>query len=77
MPDYITVKEACKKLRLNDTENVYRYIRQGKLKAYKLGVGNSTRHWRIKPEDLEEFVTGQATVLCEQEPKLKHTESND
>lgn len=36
---------------------VYEYIASGKLKAHKLGGnGESKRHWRIKPEDLEDFV---------------------
>ena len=70
MADYLTVKEACKKLRLKDTESVYRYIRQGKLKAHKLGGENGSRHWRIKPEDLEAFVTGRGA-------ESKHTESKE
>lgn len=69
MADYLTVKEVCKRLGLLDTETVYRYIKQGKLKAYKLGGGNSSRHWRIKPEDLEAFFTGQ-------EPETEYTESS-
>ena len=76
MSNYLTVKQACECLGIKDTESVYRYIRTGKLRAYKLGGSNSNGHWRIKPEDLEAFVTGQVTVLNEQKPESKHTESN-
>ena len=70
MANYLTAKEARDYLNLKDIETLYRYIRQKKLKAYKLGGKNSNRHWRIKLADLEMFVTGQ-------KPESEHTESTD
>ena len=70
MANYLTAKEACEYLSIKDIETIYRYIRQGKLKAYKLGGKNSNRHWRFKMADLEMFVTGQ-------KPEPEHTESTD
>ena len=70
MANYLTVKQVCEYIGIKDTETIYRYIRQKKLKAYKLGGKNSNRPWRIKLTDLELFVTGQ-------EPEPEHTESTD
>lgn len=35
---------------------VYSYIREGTLKAHKIGGYSSRRHWRIKVRDLETFI---------------------
>ena len=35
---------------------VYNYIKQGKLKAVKMG-----KYWRIRHEDLDAFLTGKPT----------------
>jgi len=53
----LTTKQVAEILQVN-IEIVYRYIKAGKLKAFKLGRnGNNThRHWRIKGEDLQEFI---------------------
>ena len=68
---YITTKQACQILELKKLGTLYGYIKSGKLKAYKLGGNdNSRRHWRIKLQDLEEFITRHGA-----EPK--HTESKE
>lgn len=42
---------------------VCRYIKDGRLSASKPGGnGKSKRHWRIKPVDLEAFVSGNTEV---------------
>jgi len=35
---------------------VYGYIREGTLKAHKIGGDSSRRHWRVKRTDLEAFI---------------------
>lgn len=35
---------------------VYGYIKEGTLKAHKIGGFSKRRHWRIKVTDLEEFI---------------------
>jgi len=37
---------------------VYSYIREGTLKAHKIGGYSNRRHWRIKAKDLETFING-------------------
>jgi len=37
---------------------VYKYIKSGKLKAFKLSGRNSVKHWRIREENLESFLKG-------------------
>jgi len=46
----LTVQQVMGRLQVSD-ETIYRYIRQGKLKAVHVGS-----LWRISPEDLEDFV---------------------
>ena len=55
----LTVRQVAKMLQVHP-EIVYRYIKAGKLKAFKLGRNgeNEHKHWRIKEEDLMEFVNG-------------------
>jgi len=38
---------------------VYSYIREGTLKAHKIGGYSKRRHWRIKAIDLESFINGR------------------
>ena len=47
----MTLTEAAKLLRM-PTTSVYRYARQGKLPAFRLG-----KHWRIVANDLEAFLS--------------------
>lgn len=55
----LTTKQVAEILQVN-IEIVYRYIKTGKLKAFKLGRnGNNThKHWRIKSKDLRAFIDG-------------------
>lgn len=58
--EYLNTREACKYLGIKELGTLYSYIHEGKLKAHKLGGNNSSRrHWRIKAEDLELFISGQ------------------
>lgn len=45
-----TLKEVATMLRLSRA-TIYNYVRQGKLKAVKIGLS-----WKIKEADLKEFV---------------------
>ena len=48
--DLLTVKEVAQDLHVSD-ETVYRYIHDGKLRAYRFGG-----LWRIPADALDEFV---------------------
>lgn len=50
METLLTVQEAAEKLKVNEFA-LRKWIREGKIKAAKIG-----RFWRIKEDDLEEFV---------------------
>lgn len=52
MDNTLTVKVVASKLCLND-ETVYRWLRLGKLRGYKLG-----RLWRVTEDDLVSFLRG-------------------
>lgn len=56
MNGILTVRQVALKLTLSNT-TIYRYIHAGSLKAYKIGGLSAKRHWRIKTEDLDEFIT--------------------
>ncbi len=49
-----TVRDVMDKLHVGD-ETIYRWIRSGKLKAFRIG-----RDWRIDARSLEEAVSGGA-----------------
>ena len=49
----LTIKEAAEMLDLS-TRTINRYIKEGKLKAFK--VGNK---WRFIPEDIQRFIKGE------------------
>jgi len=55
---YLSSQEACEYLGIKELGTLYSYIREGKLKAHKLGGDNSKRHWRIKLSDLDAFISG-------------------
>jgi len=68
LTSYLNTKQACEFLGLKEVGTIYSFIREGKLKAHKLGGNsNSRRHWRIKLEDLEEFITGHGAGHAEPE----------
>lgn len=54
----LSVHQAAEVLGISHWQ-VYRYIKSGILKAYKMGNHNpdriSRRRWLIRPKDLEEF----------------------
>lgn len=50
MPELLTINEVAKMLNLHEI-TIRRHIKQGKLKAFKVG-----RKVRIRREDLEEFI---------------------
>ena len=51
--EMITIKQLAEMLDLS-TRSIHRYIKDGKIKAYK--VGNK---WRFEPEEIERFVKGE------------------
>ena len=59
----LTTKQVAEILQVN-VEIVYRYIRAGKLKAFKLGSNGNNLHkrWRIKEEDLHSFIGGSCEI---------------
>jgi len=52
------VQEVMEILKVCD-RTVYNYLRSGKLKGIKLGNGKSGVQWRVRREDLEEFMNGR------------------
>ena len=59
---YLTAREVARILEVG-LKTIHKYIMSGKLKAHKLGGnGNSKRHWRVREEDLIEFVEGHREV---------------
>ena len=50
--EYLTLQEVAQRLRVNP-RTVQRWIHSGKLKAYRAG-----HLWRIRPEDLDDFLEG-------------------
>lgn len=52
---FFTIEEIAKKLGLT-YKTIYRYIRDKKLKATKIG------YWRIDEKDLEEFIRRSSNI---------------
>ncbi len=50
MSEFLTIREIATRLRV-DPVTVRVWCRQGRLKAVRAG-----KNWRIKPEDVEEFI---------------------
>lgn len=66
----LTTREVTKILGIG-WNTLYRYIKENRLKAHKLGTRGYSRdsknrmHWRIKQSDLDDFiegVTGESTT---------------
>lgn len=53
--EFYTAKEISDKLKLN-VMTIYRYIKSGKLKAYKIG-----KEFRIEKQEFEEFLNKVST----------------
>ncbi len=54
-PDFYLVEELAEKLRLNKM-TIYRWIKTGKLTAFKIGKG-----YRITSEEFERFISKTST----------------
>ena len=53
--EFYTAKELSDKLKLN-VMTIYRYIKSGKLKAYKIG-----KEFRVEKQEFEEFLNRLST----------------
>ena len=53
---YLNSKEALERLGFKDLDTLYRYVHDGKIRAYKLGDGKSKRRWRFTEKDLDIFI---------------------
>ena len=53
MNNIYTPEEIAEILKV-EPDTIRRYLRDGKLKGFKVG-----NHWRIKEEDLQEFIENQ------------------
>lgn len=54
--EFYTAKELAEKLRVN-VMTIYRYIKAGKLKAYKFG-----KEFRINKKEFEQFLSKCVTI---------------
>lgn len=52
-PELITIEEAAQYLRVCE-KTLYRWLRDGKMRAYRLG-----RRWRFRRVDLDEWLLAQ------------------
>ena len=55
MRNILTTRQVAEELGVK-IGAVYSYIREGTLKAYKIGGYSKRRHWRIKRTDFEVFI---------------------
>jgi excisionase family DNA binding protein len=46
----MTITQVAEYLQISEM-TTYKFVNEGKIKAFKIG-----RHWRIKKEDLSEFI---------------------
>jgi len=51
--EIMTISEVAKYLKISDV-TTYKFVQEGKIPAFKIG-----RHWRVKKEDLKEFIEKQ------------------
>lgn len=56
--EYLKPEEIATKLKVHD-DTVRRWLRTGELRGIKIGK----RQWRVKKEDLEEYLTGQPRTI--------------
>lgn len=61
-PDMFTTNEI-KNILKTTLPKVYRLIESGKLKAINVGAGSIRNDWRVKKEDLENFLNNGAPVI--------------
>lgn len=55
MTELLNTHQVAKELGVG-LNAVYTYIKEGSLKAHKMGRFTNHKHWRIKREDLEIFI---------------------
>jgi excisionase family DNA binding protein len=61
--EYLTIKEATEYLKLKSVDSLMKYVKQGRLKAYRIGTGSgSGNQYRFTKEDIDAFVTGDSHV---------------
>lgn len=48
--EVLTIAQVAKYLQISEM-TTYKLVKEGKIKAFKIG-----RHWRVKKEDLTEFI---------------------
>lgn len=58
MRNILTTRQVAEELGVK-IGAVYSYIKEGTLRAYKIGGYSKRRHWRIKVTDLESFINGR------------------
>lgn len=51
--EIMTISQVAKYLQISEV-TTYKLVNEGKIKAFKIG-----RHWRVKKEDLAEFIEKQ------------------
>lgn len=61
MERMLTVREVARYLRISKTE-AYKLIRTKRLKAYKLTPESTRSEWRIKREDIQNYLEGKTNV---------------
>ena len=54
--EYLTLEEVADLLRVS-VRSMYRYIKDGKIKATKIG------YWRIQRKHLEEFIEKRSNII--------------
>jgi excisionase family DNA binding protein len=57
-PEIMNLKEACALLRIHPATG-YRLLKQGKLPAFRIGVGAGTE-WRFKRSELDKWRLAQS-----------------
>lgn len=55
MNGLLTTKQVAERLQVG-IETVKRYLQRGILKGFKIGEGGGQAGWRIKEQDLDEFI---------------------
>jgi excisionase family DNA binding protein len=60
--EYLTAKEATEYLKLRTVDALYRYVSEGKLKAYRIGGIGKGNQYRFTKEDIDAFVIGDSHV---------------
>lgn len=54
-PPFLTAPQVAKRLRVERMQ-VYRLISSGRLTAYNFGSGRKQACWRVREDDLEDYI---------------------